>query len=126
MDIITVDDCKKWTEYPNINPRTQRKISTYGKVYEMFRKQSCAYGLETAKNSMCQSKWVTFNSDEATIYNKSLIKTCKHCKKYVSYSVLHFIHARDETAVADYECVRCKESGNLAYFCVKCRNMDED
>ena len=126
MDSITIEHCNQWLSRPNVNPLTKRRIATYGPVYEMFRKRCAAYGLENKRKPLCEAKWIAFDSNEADLYEKSLIKTCKHCKQFVSYSVLHFIHARDDASVADYECARCKESGNLAYFCLRCRNADDE
>jgi hypothetical protein len=127
MSAITIDQCKKWMACPNINPLTGRKIITCGRVYEVFRKQCIAYNLETKSSTKtCQAKWIAFNCDEAGVYDKSLVKRCKYCKKTSSYAILHFIHARDDSSVEDYECARCNESGNLAYFCFACKNREEE
>ena len=126
MASITLDHCKQWMSFPSINPLTGRKISIHGRIFGLFKQQCIANGLESEKNLLCEAKWIVFNSKEADLYDKSLLKMCKHCKKSISYSILHFIHARDDNSIADYECTRCKKSGNLAYFCLKCRNIDNE
>ena len=127
MATITLEDCKQWKNCPNINPKSKRKISTCGSIYKSFRKQSIAYGLEESeKMPICQIKWIMLSSEESSVYGKSLIKRCGFCKKSVSYSILHFIHAQDDSSVADYECTRCNKAGNLAYFCFRCRNIDDN
>ena len=121
---ISIENCKRWIEYPNINPITGRNISTYGRTYELFRKQCVLYELETrSEKSKCESKWILLTSNESSLYDKSQIKHCKYCKK--TYSLLHFIHSRDDNSAEDYQCDRCNEFGNLAYFCFKCKNMQE-
>ncbi len=118
---ITIAACQAWLVDPHINPLTKRRIAIYGTVYERLKRSCAEYGLVPQHNMPCEATWIELSKDDAALYDKSAIVRCKICPN--AYSRLYFIHARKEADTTDYTCCRCD---GLAYFCLKCKNLEEE
>ena len=125
-------ECQAWIHAPNINPQTGRSITPHGTIYNKIARACSHYGVHISKVDVpaqrtehCRLKWIMLTSSEAQLYNMDKTIHCKYClsKGKREYALPHFVHAKTDDDIADYQCCRCNGDGNIVYFCFKCKNL---